>query len=66
MYASDSSTAILLKLNIKALFLRMAVMWEAKKAQSKHDSSDIQMSEFSMLYRASQTITTDKIDLKYK
>lgn len=32
----DDIHSVPLKLNIKALFLRMAVMWEAKKAQSKH------------------------------
>eukprot|EP01047_Picozoa_sp_COSAG01_P067534 COSAG01_NODE_9559_length_2409_cov_63.678788_4_plen_88_part_00 len=43
----------------------MAVIWEAKRAQSKHDQSEVQRSDFSILYNANQTITTDKIDLKY-
>eukprot|EP01049_Picozoa_sp_SAG25_P007034 SAG25_NODE_556_length_6947_cov_7.702242_2_plen_120_part_00 len=61
----DDIHSVPIKLDIKALFLRMAVIWEATRAQSKHDQSEVQRSDFSILYNANQTITTDKIDLKY-
>eukprot|EP01049_Picozoa_sp_SAG25_P006247 SAG25_NODE_461_length_7815_cov_3.109513_1_plen_1444_part_10 len=50
---------------LKAMFMRMAAVWEAENAQKRFDRSPGQSTNTSVSFHANTVVTTDKIDLKY-
>eukprot|EP01047_Picozoa_sp_COSAG01_P044444 COSAG01_NODE_4017_length_5430_cov_4.544926_1_plen_117_part_10 len=50
---------------LKAMFTRMAAIWEAESAQKRFDTSPGQSANTSVSFHANTVVTTDKINLKY-